>query len=155
MSIQLLNDMSNEEFEAEFLMEKTPENVNWMYAVQELDDCICGTDDLVTLLKELDDNYSGKISIHEDFGGCDASCNRDLITEKLLFDLAENTFAHNSEGILEAIRLGWITLTVEGYIEQLEERLEFLEEFNGRETEIKLVKDYITQVKITTEEVEI
>ena len=128
MSIQLLNDMSNEEFEAEFRMEKTPQNVNWMYAVQELDECTCGRDDLIGLLKELDDNYSGTISIHEGWGGCEADSNQELITQKLIFDLHEHVYAHNREAILEVFRLGWdFYFNLEEYEEYLAESEEYQE----------------------------
>lgn len=134
MPNELFKDLSNEEFEKRFYMEKTPENVNWMYACHQLDECTCGTDDLVGLLKELDDNYSGPINIQEDWGGCSATSNKELITEKLVFDLQENVFAHNREAILEVFRLGW------NFYYDLEEYEEYLaesEEYQTFQAELK------------------
>jgi len=131
MANELFKEMSNEEFEKQFNMGKTPENVNWMYAVQELDG---GTDDLVGLLKALDDNYSGPINIQEDWGGCSARSNKELITEKLRFDLHENVYAHNREAILEVFRLGW-----DFYydLEEYEEYLAESEEYQTFQAELK------------------
>ena len=105
MPNELFKEMSNEAFHHEFHLEKTPENVNWMYAVQQLD---LGRIDLVVLLKELDDNYSGAISINEGWGGCEADSNLKLITEKIEFDFDyDPACTYARKAILEAIRLNW------------------------------------------------
>jgi hypothetical protein len=90
-------------------MPATPENVNWMTAVYAIESgVICTAADLTNLLAAMEKHYAGPISIHEGWGGCEADSNKELITEKLGFDLFENMEMHNVRATLAAIELGWL-----------------------------------------------
>ena len=118
MPNKLFAEYSDEEFEKEFSMEKTSENVNWMYAVRSINN---GTNDLIGLLQDLDDNYSGVIDLHEGYGGIEADSNQEIISEIIEFDLREALEHHNAEATLEAIRLNWINFSLEEYQELVAE----------------------------------
>ena len=90
-------------------MPMTRENINWMVAVYAVEQSLVETaEDLTNLLAAMNKHYEGPISIHEGWGGCEADSNEELITEKIRFDMRENSISLNITAITAAIALGWI-----------------------------------------------
>lgn len=91
-------------------MPKTPENMNWMTVVYAIEGgFVDSVDDINNLLATIEKHYSGPISIHEGWGGCEADSNKELITEKLEFDLREFGECHHVNATRAAVELGWIS----------------------------------------------
>lgn len=90
-------------------MPMTRENINWMVAVYAVEQSLVETaEDLTNLLAAMNKHYEGPISVHEGWGGCEADSNQELITEKIRFDMRENSICLNIPAITAAIELGWV-----------------------------------------------
>lgn len=90
-------------------MPMTRENINWMTAVYAVESSLVETaEDLTNLLAAMNKHYEGPISIHEGWGGTEADSNQELITEKLRFDMTENSICLNILATTAAIELGWV-----------------------------------------------
>ncbi len=106
---KMLDYIPEEYFE---VIERTPENINWMYAVTSIDN---GEDDLLGILATLNDHFDGEFHISEGDGGCEARTNQELITSKIEFNIAQGYFCPEATGA--AIKLGW--LDAEDYEEEV------------------------------------
>ena len=90
-------------------MPMTRENINWMVAVYAVEQSLVeSAEDLTNLLAAMNKHYDGPISVHEGWGGCEADSNQELITEKIRFDMRENSICLNIPAITAAIELGWV-----------------------------------------------
>lgn len=89
-------------------MKETPDNINWMFVVYNIETAETA-DDLREILNVMNHHYAGPISIHEGWGGCEADSNLELITEKLRFDMGENPDCLNVNAYVSAVELGWLS----------------------------------------------
>lgn len=88
----------------------TPENLNWMLAVQSIDEGGMQTvAELKSILKLMNAHHKGPINIHEGWGGTEADSNADLISEKIKFDLRESFDMHNVQATIAAIEAGLVS----------------------------------------------
>lgn len=103
---QVMLECIPEEYFTNGEMEKTPQNINWMFTVWVLDNLELDEADLRLLLQVLNKHYSGEISIHEGWGGCEADSNQELISEKIRFDASEHS--NDSDTLRAAVKMGWV-----------------------------------------------
>lgn len=103
---QVMLECIPEEYFTNGEMEKSPQNINWMFTVWALDGAEFDEEGLRLLLQVLDKHYSGEISIHEGWGGCEADSNQELISEKIRFDASEHT--NDSDTLRAAVKMGWV-----------------------------------------------